>query len=304
MVTHKPVPESAAHGQAYAAVVGHPISHSRSPELHTAAYGVLGAELVYRAVDLTESELPGHTEQLRGDPLWRGLSVTMPLKSQAASLCDDLTSLARVVGVVNTVIPAGQGRLMGHNTDVAGIIGAVRAAGAVPSKPRVAILGGGGTATAAVVAAQGLGAGAVDVWVRSFTRAHRVVAAARAAGVALDLKPWEQAVQHLTTYDVVVATLPPHGCDELAAALKNIPENTTTGVLLDVAYDPWPSAIAQAWTNVGGHVAAGLEMLIFQAVDQIAMFTGVDLSNNRSRRQAVVDAMCAAVGRASLPASP
>lgn len=284
----------------HAGVVGHPIGHSRSPQLHTAAYAVLGEQLRYEAVDLDEFELTGYVDRLRADESWRGLSVTMPLKSEAAELSDELTPLAAAVGVVNTLVPVGDGKVLGHNTDVAGIVGAVRAAGSLPERPRVAILGGGGTATAAVAALRELGADGIDVWVRSESRAARTTTAAQQVDVPVHLRPWDQAAEHLAGYDVVIATAPPHGCDELAAAFAAVRGRRTRGVLLDAAYDPWPSAIARAWQAAGGAIAPGLDMLIFQAVDQIRLFTGIGLDRELPRRREVVAAMCAAVDRPDL----
>lgn len=289
-----------AQSRGHAGVVGHPIGHSRSPDLHRAAYDVLGFGPAYTATDLEETELIPHVARLREDPDWRGLSVTMPLKSEAAEIADELTALAADVGVVNTLLPTDEGSVLGHNTDVSGIMGAVRAAGRIPPRPRAAILGGGGTATAAVAALQGLGAVEIDAWVRSEGRAHRTTTAAERLEIPLHLRPWEEAAEHLAGYDIVVATLPPHGCDELAAGFAAIRGRRTTGVLLDAAYDPWPSAIARTWTGAGGTVAPGIDMLIFQAIDQIRLFTGLGLTTELPHRQEVVAAMCAAVGRPDL----
>lgn len=303
MTERRPVP-----GRPYAGVVGHPIGHSQSPALHRAAYAVLAANDIvenigaYDARDVEETELIPLVQELRTDPLWRGLSVTMPLKSEAAEIADELTPLARAVGVVNTLAHDGHGHVLGHNTDVSGIMGAIRAAGSVPPRPRAAILGGGGTATAAVAALQRLGAPAVDAWVRSESRAHRTTTAAARLGIAVHLRPWEEAAEHMAGYDVVVATLPPHGCDDLAAEFAGGAGRSTRGVLLDAAYDPWPSAIARAWTKAGGAVAPGIDMLIFQAIDQIRLFTRVGLERDLPSDRQVVAAMCAAVGRPDLSA--
>ncbi|MEX5270307.1 shikimate dehydrogenase [Kocuria sabuli] len=281
---------------ARAAVVGHPIGHSRSPDLHRAAYAVLGEDIDYGAHDLVEEQLPAFVDARRGDPAWRGLSVTMPLKSAAAACADERTGLGEAVGVVNTLVFRPDGTLLGHNTDVAGIVGAVRAAGAVPGTPRVAVLGGGGTATAAVAAAGGLGAPAVDVFVRAPARAGRTVEAGCRLGVPVRLRAWDEAPGALPGYDVVVSTLPPHGADDLAERAAALAP-ATTGVLLDAAYDPWPSALARAWTRAGGAVAPGIDMLIFQAVDQIRLFTGRGPGEPLPREQDVIAALCTAVGR-------
>ncbi len=281
---------------ARAAVVGHPIGHSRSPDLHRAAYAVLGEDVDYDAHDLVEEQLPAFVDARRGDPAWRGLSVTMPLKSAAAACADELTELGAAVGAVNTLVFRPDGTVLGHNTDVAGIVGAVRAAGPVPAAPRAAVLGGGGTATAAVAAAGRLGARAVDVFVRSAARAGRAVEAGRRLGLPVRLRAWDEAPAALPGYDVVVSTLPPHGADELAGDAARL-SPVTTGVLLDAAYDPWPSAIARTWAQAGGAVAPGIDMLIFQAVDQIRLFTGRGPGTPLPREQDVVAALCTAVGR-------
>ena len=95
--------------------------------------------------------------------------------------------------------------------------------------------------------------------------------------------------------DVVISTLPPRAADALAAELAqacgSAPERRA-GVLLDVAYDPWPSRIAAAWQDAGGTVVPGLEMLIYQAVEQVRHFTGL----GEAVTAEVIDVMCDAVG--------
>ena len=285
---------------AHAGVAGHPIGHSLSPRLHAAAYEVLGEAIGYRAYDLQEGELTGEIARLREDPGWHGMSVTMPLKSEAAELADELTGLAAAVGTVNTLVPRPDGQVLGHNTDVMGIAAALRAAGPVPSAPQAAVLGGGGTATAALAALQQLGAARVDLWVRSEARARRAVEAAQRLGLALRVRPWEEAAEHLAGCDLVVSTLPPHGADELAAQLASAVGRATGGTLLDAAYDPWPSALARSWQAAGGTVAPGLDMLVLQALDQIRLFTGREIGQALPDEHAVIRALCAAAGRAPL----
>ncbi|GAP60029.1 shikimate dehydrogenase [Arthrobacter sp. Hiyo1] len=92
----------------------------------------------------------------------------------------------------------------------------------------------------------------------------------------------------------MISTLPPRAADGIAAQLGQLPDGTLpdvgTGVLLDVAYDPWPSRIAEAWRSRGGVVVPGLEMLLYQAVEQIRLFSGADVTAD------VIDVMCDSVG--------
>lgn len=284
-----------------AAVLGHPISHSKSPALHRAAYAKIGVEVAYDAVDVTEEALPAFMAGVRGDEGWRGLSVTMPLKAAMAAEVDEVRGVARQLGVINTVAFERPGaaagapvRLVGYNTDVAGIVNAVRYAG-VAAEPSAVILGGGGTAAAAIAALKELGAPDAAVYVRDVGRAVEARAAAAAVGLPLQVLPLTAAAPAVAAADIVISTLPPRAADglaeELAAAL-DAKGGTVAGVLLDVAYDPWPSRIAAAWADAGGRVVPGLEMLLYQAVEQVRHFTGLQGPVPAE----VIDVMCDAVG--------
>lgn len=276
-----------------AAVLGHPIGHSKSPALHLAAYGKLGMAIGYTALDLTEAALPAFMERVRTEEGWRGLSVTMPLKSGMLAEVDEVRGVARTLGVVNTVAfeeHNGSIRRIGYNTDVAGIVNAVLNAG-VASSPAAVVLGGGGTAAAAIAALRDLGTQHAQVFVRDTSRAGEARAAAAAIGLAIDVRPLTEAAVPTASADVVISTLPPRAADPLAGEIAALGTGTP-GVLLDVAYDPWPSRIASAWQAGGGAVVPGLEMLLYQAVEQVRLFTGRGDDVNA----AVIDVMCDAVG--------
>lgn len=275
-----------------AAVLGHPISHSKSPAMHTAAYAKLGVDIQYTAIDVTVGTLPAFMEAVRADGSWCGLSVTMPLKSAMVAEVDEVRGAAEPLGVINTVAFEGQQgavRRVGYNTDVAGIVEAVRYAG-LDSTPAAAILGGGGTSAAALAAAAALGARRADVFVRDTARAAEATAAAAAVGIDLRVRPLGEAARTIAGSDLVISTFPPRAADALADELESIPVSGTCGVLLDVAYDPWPSRIADVWAGRGGAVVPGLEMLMYQAAEQIRLFTGCDVD------AAVIDVMCDSVG--------
>jgi shikimate dehydrogenase len=217
----------------------------------------------------------------------------MPLKKAMVSEVDEVRGVARVLGVINTVVFEGAGeaaRRIGYNTDVAGIVNALRNAGASDG-PAGVILGGGGTAAAAVAALQELGAVSVDLYVRNTARAEEAKAAAAGLGMDITVHAFDGAVEALAGAGVVISTLPPRAADGMAAELEALGRRTD-GVLLDVAYDPWPSRIAAAWHAGGGTVVPGLEMLLYQAVEQVRHFTGLAEAGSAD----VIDVMCDAVG--------
>jgi shikimate dehydrogenase len=276
-----------------AAVLGHPISHSKSPALHAAAYAKLGIGIDYTAVDLTERTLPGFMQELSRQQGWRGLSVTMPLKTAMLQEVDEVRGVAKVLGVVNTVAFEDAGdtvRRIAYNTDVAGIVNAVRNAGVVPA-PTAVILGGGGTAASAVAALELLGTASVQLFVRDTSRVQEARAAAAGVGVDLAVRHLSEAAVPTAAADVVFSTLPPRAADGLAGELA-ASGAPSAGVLLDVAYDPWPSMLASAWQAGGGAVVPGLEMLLYQAVEQVRLFSRLGEEVNA----AVIDVMCDAVG--------
>lgn len=276
-----------------AAVLGHPIGHSKSPALHGAAYGKLGVDIEYSAIDVTVEQLPAFMAAVRAEPNWCGLSVTMPLKSAMVAEVDEVRGAAAHLGVVNTVA-FERARTVGYNTDVAGIVGAVRYAG-VALEPSAAILGGGGTSAAAIAALVELGAARAAVFVRDASRASEAKAAAAAVGLPIDVLPLSGAAGAIAASQLVISTLPPRAADGIAAELAEVPAADSlrqAGVLLDVAYDPWPSRIATAWHERGGVVVPGLEMLLYQAVEQVRLFSGLD----RDVTPEVIDVMCDSVG--------
>ena len=281
-----------------AAVLGHPIGHSRSPELHRAAYRYLGFDCSYDAIDVEADAAADFAASVRQEPGWNGLSVTMPLKSVMAAAVDRLDPLAEALGVINTVTfepgPAGV-VLTGWNTDVAGLVNALRHAGA-GNAPRAAVLGAGGTACAAVAALSRLGCTSVDVYARRFRSNAGGLADVQEVGnrlgTAVNLHPWDAAAAACAEADVVICTLPPHGADAIAGQFAALNAARSGAVLLDAAYDPWPSRIAAVWQDAGGTIVPGLEMLLYQAVEQVRLFTKDAFRDER----AVINVMCDAVG--------
>lgn len=279
-----------------AAVLGHPIGHSKSPALHRAAYGLLGVDMEYGSFDLTQEQLPGFAERVRCEPCWRGLSVTMPLKAAFVPLVDRLDGLASTLGVLNTVVVeegSGGPVLVGYNTDVAGVTESLRHAGLTEVHNPV-VVGAGNTALAAVAALKELGADRLEFLVRDASRSGAAASLAEKLGLAVTVSPLDAGAARLSAADAVVSTLPPRAADGLAARLSDaVPTHDgARQVLLDVAYDPWPSQLGEAWAARGGRVLHGLEMLVYQAVEQIVLFTG----REDARSTAVIDVMCDSVG--------
>ncbi|MFJ9930540.1 shikimate dehydrogenase [Streptomyces misionensis] len=249
-----------------AAVLGQPIAHSLSPVLHRAAYAELGLTgWSYDRFEVDEAALPGFLEKL--GPEWAGLSLTMPLKRAVIPLLDEISETAASVDAVNTVVFTEDGRALGDNTDIPGMVAALREHG-VEQVDSAAILGAGATASSALAALSRICTGEVVAYVRSEARAAEMREWGRRLDVDVRTADWSQAARALRA-PLVIATTPAGTTDALAAA---VPERPAT--LFDVLYEPWPTELAARWSMYGGAVVGGLDLLVHQAVLQVERMTG------------------------------
>jgi len=246
-----------------AAVLGSPVAHSRSPQLHLAAYQALGLDdWTYDRIECTEDELPSLVSGF--GPQWVGVSVTMPGKFAALRFADERTERAELVGSANTLVRTDRG-WRADNTDVDGVAGAL---GHRSGLRRAIVLGSGGTAPAAVAGLAALGVGEITVVARSRERAGPSLAVGSRLGVPTTFCDAADAATVADRADVLVSTIPADAAAAYAQAFAGVP------VLLDAIYDPWPTPLARAVAARGGEVISGLQMLLHQAFSQVEQFTG------------------------------
>ncbi|ACV79624.1 shikimate dehydrogenase [Nakamurella multipartita] len=250
-----------------AAVVGSPVTHSLSPALHRAGYAAAGlTQWQYEPIECDAQALPDLVRS-RG-PEWAGFSVTMPGKSAAAAVADECSPRVQALGVANTLVRR-DGGWFADNTDVDGLVGALRAAGAPPIRSAL-VLGGGGTAAAVLAALSELGTATVAIAGRRPSSTAGAVEVAATLGIPLRVIGWDTDVvaEAAAGVDLVVSTVPAGGADHLASALRAVP------VLFDVIYHPWPTPLAAG--GVPGRITVtGLDMLLHQAFRQFELITGV-----------------------------
>jgi shikimate dehydrogenase len=272
-------PADPLEGVRRAAVLGFPIAHSWSPQLHLAAYRALGlTDWTYERIECTADQLPSLVGGF--GPEWIGLSVTMPGKFAALAFAGEHTPRAELVGSANTLVRTAHG-WRADNTDIDGVIGALGTTGWGGGKGgawgggkgragSAVILGAGGTAPAAVVGLATLGVEQVTVAARNAEKAARLLQIAESVGVSAQYCPLDgpELPRQVAGASVVVSTLPAVVAAGYSVALAAAP------VLLDAIYDPWPTPLAAVVTAAGGTVISGLQMLLHQAFAQVEQFTG------------------------------
>lgn len=272
-------------GHHRAAVLGSPIAHSLSPVLHRAAYAELGLDgWSYDRFEIDEQALPGFVEGLDGS--WAGLSLTMPLKRAIIPLLDTVSETAASVEAVNTVVFTDDGGRTGDNTDIPGMIAALRERG-VEKTESAAVLGAGATASSALAALSQICTGPVTAYVRSRERGDEMRGWGERLGVEVHIADWAEAEQALHA-PLIIATTPAGATDGLMDAVPERP-----GTLFDVLYEPWPTGLASAWERRSGSVIGGLDLLVHQAVLQVEQMTGRSPAPLAAMRQAGEQALAA-----------
>jgi len=240
-------------------VVGSPVKHSLSPVIHKAAYAFLGLDFSYERI-----EVPlGGLKAVMDDQSFSGLSVTMPLKYEAFSLSDSYSAEAKRTGVVNTLVRSPDG-WVGHNTDA---LGFAKCFNRVSDPKRIAIVGSGATARSAALALSRMFP-AAKLSIVGRTPKSILDFTAFVEGLGMSAEVLEPEASSLVGADLVLSTVPASAFTELWEQIGAVtPANS--GILFDVAYDPWPSLAARAWR---GETVSGLELLIWQAIEQVRLF--------------------------------
>ena len=245
-------------------MLGKPIAHSKSPQLHLAAYRALGlTDWTYDRIECDADQLPGLVGGF--GPEWVGVSVTMPGKFAALRFADERTDRAQRVGSANTLVRTPTG-WRADNTDIDGVAGALGSASGW-----ALVCGSGGTAPAAVAGLAELGVAGITVVARNPDKAARLVDLGTDLGVATrfcDLDGGGLAAE-VAAAEVLVSTIPADVAAHYAGTFARI------GVLLDAVYDPGPTPLAAAVSAAGGRVVSGLQMLLHQAFAQVEQFTGL-----------------------------
>ena len=256
-------------------IIGDPVSHSRSPAVHNAAFRALGLDMVYVPLPVAAGDLGAAVQGIRALGMC-GANVTVPYKGDVVPLVDWLDADARAADAVNTLVMDG-GRLRGYNTDIAGVREAVLDAASVPLEGSAALVfGAGGAARAVAVALARLG---MDLTIvnRTAARAERLaeVVAVAAHGVrCVRLAPDVVTPADMAAHRLIVnatslgmggaSKVPPWMADNVSAEQ----------IVFDLVYTETETDLIVRARGRGAAVVDGLEMLVRQAAAAFELWTG------------------------------
>jgi shikimate dehydrogenase len=260
------------------AVLGYPVGHSRSPAMHSAALAELGlgAEWSYEAIEVAPDAFEARARAMPGEG-FVGANVTVPHKSAALSLADELSETAREIGAANTLLFAGD-EIRAENTDADGML---RALPGSPAGKRALVLGAGGAARAVVWALLREGA-EVDVWNRTELRSEHLCE--ELGGKPVAAEP-EQGAYGLIVNSTAVGL---GGEDPFAELPLRSAGFSSRQTVVDMVYGDEQTALLRAAEAAGASVVDGIEILVQQGALSFEIWTG---------RQAPVETMRAAARR-------
>jgi shikimate dehydrogenase len=260
------------------AVLGHPVSHSRSPAMQSAALGALGlgGEWTYEAIDVAPSAFADRVRRLPAEG-FVGVNVTIPHKEAALAVADQSSEAALEIGAANTLSFDG-GVIHAENTDATGLLSALP--DPVDGKAAL-ILGAGGSARAAVWALAGQAA-SVSVWNRTPERADELVRdlAQVGGGTAAEGRLTVVSADQIPArpYDLLVNCTAVGMHDEDPFEYLPLPrERLGPGLLVvDLVYAGSESRLVRAARESGATVVDGLEVLVEQGGESLRIWTGMD----------------------------
>ena len=259
-------------------MLGHPVTHSRSPAMQNAALEALGlaGEWSYEPIDLDPVAFDARVRELaEGD--FVGANVTIPHKETALAIADESSDAASEIGAANTLSFA-DGLIRAENTDAPGLLAALP--GPVRGKDAL-VLGAGGSGRAAVWALAGEGA-AVSVWNRTTGRAEEIVRDLSVAGTATRaeglLAPVSTEQARANGYEVIVnCTAVGMGEEDPFEELPLDPERLDAAiVLVDLVYGGSETRLVEEARRRGSAVVEGLEILVRQGAESLRIWTGLE----------------------------
>lgn len=255
-------------------LLGFPLSHSLSPAMHNAALREVGlSDWRYEAMPVEDSHLPEAIGMIRGDE-YAGANVTVPHKEKVIPLLDGITPVAEAIGAVNTIVKR-DGKMIGHNTDAAGLLADLHTYGVKIQDRTVLVLGAGGSARAAVAACAGMGA-KIKIIARRRDQAESLISYLQLPVATYDLTINDL---HRASHDcALILNCTPLGMSPNVNSspwFDSVPFPKESFVY-DLVYNPRETKLVKQARAQGLNATTGLGMLIEQGALAFELWTGMN----------------------------
>ena len=243
------------------AVIGDPIDHSLSPNIHNAAFRFLNLEHTYIAYRIPKGELASGIEALKAIKI-AGFNVTIPHKIEMMELLDEMDTTCKVIGAVNTVSNEN-GKLKGYNTDMIGFLDPIKRKNLTVKDTQVLLLGAGGAARAIITAMIKEKASKISIVNRTQENANKLADFAKKIGGNVDTISIQEANKLITDYKFII--------NSTSIGMRNEPSPISTenigknSIVYDIVYQPINTDLIKKSKENGATIIYGYEMLLSQA---------------------------------------
>ena len=263
-------------------LIGSPVRHTVSPQMHNAAFRALNLNYVYLAFEVEAQRLGEAVMGLRALGA-RGFNITIPYKVEVMRFLDRLDPTAEKTGAVNTVVIDGE--MVGYNTDATGVEVALKDAGC-RGAGRAMIIGAGGVARATAYALRRLGYREIVVANRTRERALKLAEIIRDLGGEPEVVPLEKAGEYSRRCEVIVNCTPLGMVPDTEATPLRRSEIPGDAVVLDLVYNPLRTRLLREAEEAGARTVDGLVVLVEQGAVAFKLWTGVEPPRDLMRREA------------------
>jgi len=243
------------------AVIGDPIDHSLSPNIHNAAFRHLKLDHTYIAYKIPAGELSAGIEALKAIKI-AGFNVTIPHKIEMMKFLDEMDTTCKVIGAVNTVLNE-DGKLKGYNTDMIGFLDPIKKKNLTIKDSQVLLLGAGGAARAIVTAMVKEKAGKITIVNRTLENANKLAELAKKIGGNVDTVSIQEANKLIADYKFII--------NSTSIGMRNEPSPISTenisknSIVYDLVYQPINTDLIKKSKENGATIIYGYQMLLSQA---------------------------------------
>jgi shikimate dehydrogenase len=272
--------------QFHLGIIGHQISYTLSPAMHTEAIRVLGLSGTYGVFDVAAGMLPGLITAMRKENI-RGANVTQPHKETVIRFLDELSDDARALGAVNTIINTN-GVLRGENTDVDGVRASLLPYRNEIRDHAVLVFGAGGASRAVIYAAAECGPSTIMIRNRDHGRALQLVDMFRRMFPDVVFDAVEPAhIPRAIGDSVLVVNTTTVGMkpDTAACPVPEAVRFSNHQIIFDIIYSPLLTVMLQRGEAEGAAVINGLEMFIQQGARAFTLWTGRPFPAHEARER-------------------
>ena len=262
------------------AVIGDPIDHSLSPNIHSAAFRELNLENSYIAYRIPKGELSEGIESLKKIKI-DGFNVTIPHKVEMMKYLDKMDESCSIIGAVNTVTNT-EGILKGYNTDMDGFLDPFKKKEIKIQDTKILLLGAGGAARAIVAGVAKEKAKHITIANRTLEKANNLAQFANKIGLDANAITIENIENDLKGYDIIVnATSIGLKNEPSPISLESIKPET---VVYDIVYMPMNTDFLKKAKERGAKIIYGYEMLLGQAVRAFEIWHGIEAPYNAMKK--------------------